>query len=473
MFAATTNAFAQASFETIDGLRYLLDSDAKTASVVASNGDKYSGDIVVPEKVTASDGAEYAVTALGNNAFDKCYQLKNITIPSSVTSFGDYCFWSCSSLKSIIIPSSVTSLGNYCFGSCRALSSITIPSSVTSLGIHCFNYCTSLTSIIIPSSITSLPNDCFYYCSSLISISIPSSVTSLGRYCFDHCSSLSSIIIPSSVTSLGDYCFTYCSSLSSISIPSSVTSLGQYCFQNCSSLTDITIPSSVTSLGQYCFQGCSSLELVTFKGNVPKNISKCSLPTTCIIYVPQEYLQDYKDALGSDYSYIYASKESGEDTKVEQCAAPTISYSDGKLQFASTTENAKYHYTITDTDFANDAYSEDGTVTLSAAYNISAYATADGYSTSEKSTATLYWINANLETTNINPTQMRGIVVSSRDGIVSLSGLDQSENVSFYTPDGTQISKVKAIGGVASQAVSSYSVVIAKVGGQAIKIAVK
>ena len=64
-------------------------------------------------------------------------------------------------------------------------------------------------------------------------------------------------------------------------------------------------------------------------------------------------------------------------------------------------------------------------------------------------------------------------MVTSRDGIVSLSGLDQSEDVSFYTPDGTQISKVKAIGGIASQAVSSYSVVIAKVGGQAIKIAVK
>lgn len=82
----------------------------------------------------------------------------------------------------------------------------------------------------------------------------------------------------------------------------------------------------------------------------------------------------------------------------------------------------------------------------------------------------LFWV---FQTSNINPTPMRGIVATSRDGIVSLSGLDQSESVSFYTPDGTQISTVKAIGGVASQAVSSYSVVIAKIGRLTIKIAVK
>ena len=138
---ATSNSYAQASFETIDGLRYLIDSDAKTATLTANNGDqKYSGDIVVPEKVKASDGVEYPVTAFGDNAFDNCRELKSITIPSSVTSLGMSCF-SASGLTSITIPSSVTSLGNYCFSSCSGLTSITIPSSVTSLGESCFSWC--------------------------------------------------------------------------------------------------------------------------------------------------------------------------------------------------------------------------------------------------------------------------------------------------------------------------------------------
>lgn len=138
---ATSNSYAQASFETIDGLRYLIDTDAKTATLTANVGEKYSGDIVVPEKVKASDGVEYPVTAFGDNAFKECKGLKSITIPSSVTSLGNYCFYYCSGLTSITIPSSVISLGNDCFLECSGLTSITIPSSVTSLGESCFSGC--------------------------------------------------------------------------------------------------------------------------------------------------------------------------------------------------------------------------------------------------------------------------------------------------------------------------------------------
>ena len=248
------------------------------------------------------------------------------------------------------------------------------------------------------------------------------------------------------------------------------------CFYDCSGLTSITIPSSVTSLGGWCFEECSELKKVTFQGKLPNNTINCSLQSTCIIYVPKTYLQDYKDALGSKYSYIYASKydESGEQKPMEQCAVPTISYADGKLTFASSTPNAEYHYTITDSDIASNAYCQDGTVKLSAAYSISAYATADGYKASDKATATLYWVEANLQnnTTNINQTATRGIIVTSNDGIVTLSGLNNSEIVRFYTVDGKQIGTAKAINGAASQAVSE-SIVIAKMGNQTIKIAVK
>lgn len=135
---ATSKTYAQASFETIGGLRYLIDSDAKTAMLTANNDEKYSGNIVVPEKVKASNGVEYPVTAFGSNAFKDCDGLKSIIIPSSVTSLGNYCFYYCSGLTSITIPSSVISLGNDCFLECSGLTSITIPSSVTSLGESCF-----------------------------------------------------------------------------------------------------------------------------------------------------------------------------------------------------------------------------------------------------------------------------------------------------------------------------------------------
>ena len=166
-----------------------------------------------------------------------------------------------------------------------------------------------------------------------------------------------------------------------------VTSLVDGCFGSCSALTSITIPSSVTSLGERCFYGCSGLETVSFKGKVSKNTSQSEIPTTTIIKVPTEYLQDYKNTFGSSYKYIYAWNPdgSGDDTKpVTPCAAPTISYESGKLKFASETAGAEYHYTITDADMASDAYSKDGKVTLSVAYKISVYATADGHTASDK-----------------------------------------------------------------------------------------
>ena len=499
LIMTASSAMAQeAKFEVIDGLRYLLETDTKTASLMANNG-KYSGDIVVPEKVKSSDGVEYIVTSFGDNCFTNCDGLTSITIPSTVTSLGDGCFKNCRDLTTITIPSSVTSLSDNCFSGCYGLTSITIPSSVTSFGLSCFNGCSGLTSITIPSSVTSLGSYCFSNCNSLTSITIPSSVTSFGDGCFKNCRDLTTITIPSSVTSLSDNCFSGCYGLTSIIIPSSVTSLGYSCFSGCSGLTSITIPSSVTSLGSYCFRycsglttitipssviylgsypfaDCSNLETVYFKGKVPTMyFMGLVIPITYIIKVPAEYLQDYKDAYGAEYKYIYAwnPDESGDgDKPVTPCATPSVSYESGKLKFACETAGAKYHYTITDTDITSDALNENGEVSLSAAYNISVYATADGYSPSEKAEATLYWINANLETANINLAKTRGIVASAHDGIVSISGLDNGEVVKFYAADGKLLGSSSAVGGVASCAVSE-KMVIAKIGMDTIKVLIK
>ena len=224
--------------EVIDGLRYRLDADTKTATLLPKAGGNYSGDIIIPEKVKGNDGVEYVVTLLGASCFSDCSGLTSITIPPFVTSLGDCCFSGCWGLTSITIPSSVTSLGDYCF----------------------------------------------YYCSGLTSITIPSSVTSLGDDCFEGCSGLTSITIPPLVTSLADCCFF-----------------------SCSGLTSVTIPSSVTSLGYDCFSDCKNLETVYFKGKkCDSNYKDLKIPTTSIIKVPKEYLQEYKEAFGSDYQYIFA-----------------------------------------------------------------------------------------------------------------------------------------------------------------------
>ena len=83
---------SSAMAEVIDGLRYVLDSETKTATLLPKREGKYSGDIIIPEKVKGNDGVEYVVTSLGASCFKDCRGLTSITIPSSVTSLGGYCF---------------------------------------------------------------------------------------------------------------------------------------------------------------------------------------------------------------------------------------------------------------------------------------------------------------------------------------------------------------------------------------------
>lgn len=272
IFANT--CLAKAKFEIVDGLRYLLAQDDMTATLLYNANEPYSGNIIVPEKISVDD-KEYTVTALAENCFVQCKGLTNVTIPASVTKMGDYCFRDCTNLTSIEIPASVTSMGDYCFYGCTNLTSIKIPTSVTSMGNYCFYGCTGLLNIDIAASITSLSYRCFSGCTNLSSIKIPTSVTKIWHYCFCDCTSLTSIEIPTSVTWLGSFCFENCTSLSNIKIPSSVTHLGAKCFSNCTNLSSIEIPTSVTSMEEGCFIDCTNLSSIKLSTSITQLEAYC------------------------------------------------------------------------------------------------------------------------------------------------------------------------------------------------------
>ena len=446
MFMTTSSAFAK----IIGEVNYRLNS-SKTATVVSTTS-KYPVSIVIPEKVKGDDGVEYTVVGLEDKCFYDCFNLTSITLPSTITTMGFSCFEDCKKLTSITLPSSLTTLGDRCFYGCSGLTSIEIPANVTSIGFLCFSSCTELTSITIPPSVTSIGESCFMLCTNLKSISLPSSINSLEFALFSSCSSLTSI-----------------------TIPISVTSIKRSCFSECTSLASIIIPSSVTSLGVTCFKDCKALKSVFFKGKVPISIKSASIPTESIIYVPKDYFQDYKDALGSNYQiYIWNTEETGvDDNPAAQCETPIVSYESGNLKFTCETSGVKYYYTISDYDIATNALSEDGNVSLSAAYNILVYATADGYRDSKIAKATLYWLNGNQDNpSNINLIKTRSIIASAHDGIVSISGLNNGEEVKFYSADGKYLGTTVAVNGATSYAVSE-SMVIAKVGNNSIKIAMQ
>ena len=100
--------------------------DSNNEQYMSDNGVLYTKDkknlIQYPCK---KEDTEYIplkeVTNIGDDAFDRCTNLTNITIPNGVTSIGKYAFEGCSSLTSITIPNNVTSIGYRAFYGCMSL----------------------------------------------------------------------------------------------------------------------------------------------------------------------------------------------------------------------------------------------------------------------------------------------------------------------------------------------------------------
>lgn len=190
-----------------------------------------------------------------------------------------------------------------------------------------------------------------------------------------------------------------------------------------------------------------------------------------ILYVPSASIDQYKQATGWKDFIIFPISGTESDNK-GKCEKPSITFADGNLHFESSTTGANYHYTISSKDMTTEAYSESGEVALQAAYNITAYATADDYSPSDKATATLYWIGgAADDPTGINANTKRGIVVSTQNGTVTLSGLNDGERVSFYSVSGSNLGAATANNGTATSTFATGQIIIAKVGNTSVKIA--
>lgn len=458
---------------TIDGLRYLINTDELTATLMA-NGSHYSGDISISQSVSINDST-FLVVALAGNSFEGCYGLVSVSIPNTVKTIGNSCFSGCRKLKTVKMSTSVISLGDNCFSMCDSLSSIELPASLRTLGDGCFSACISLTTINLPNGITTLPGSCFDECWNLKEIVIPSSVTSIGDYCFYICRSLESVSIPSSVTTLGGYCFSACGALKSVSIPPSVKSIGYDCFSDCWSLTTLSIPSSVDSIGHNCFQNCTNLETIFCYSTTPPiiyNGSTLGQSGSTILYVPSSSIELYKKADGwKDFVAILGISGS---TELEKCGSPIVTYADKKLHFASSTPSAEFHYSIKCNDVIDNAFSSNGDVELSASYDLSVYATAENYSPSDATEATLYWVEGTLDSpTGIQSAKHRGILSTISNGVVTLSGLNDNEVVDFYSVDGSKLSSKKAIDGRVSYSAINEKILLVKIGSDVLKLLVR
>ena len=258
-----------------------------------------------------------------------------------------------------------------------------------------------------------------------------------------------------------------------------MTSIGGYAFEGCKDLTSITLPNSITSIGGYAFANCGKLEEVYCHAETVPSASrdafKDSYPQFCTLYVPASAINDYKNTAPwsefKEFKVISGGITPGPDA--QKCATPTIGYANKVLTFNCATDGVVFVSEIKDADI-KQFYDEK--IELSATYEISVYATKEGFENSDVATATLVWTEADFtETTPTSAKAMRAntpVLISANNGLITVKGELDGEPVAVYSADGKLLGSDSISGGQAtiSTSLNTGSVAIVKIGQRAVKV---
>ncbi len=191
LFAAMPASAYDFKAENEDGVTIYYKASGNEAAVVKGDAE-YSGDIVIPEKVTNA-GKEYQVTKIGENTFIYSEMITSVCLPATISELPSSCFDGCSSLSSVTLPSTLKAIPLGTFGGCISLKAITIPTSVTFIGSLAFSGCTALNTINIPESVTTIATQAFANCSKLATITLPNSLKTIADGVFFNCNNILSI----------------------------------------------------------------------------------------------------------------------------------------------------------------------------------------------------------------------------------------------------------------------------------------
>jgi hypothetical protein len=217
-----------------------------------------------------------------SNCFFSCYKLEQITIPAGYifTDMTNICA-NCYSLKTFTwtpgIQNSLLTLNN-AFQQCYILTSITMPSSMNALTnlSSVFPNCYILNNVIFPSSLNLVTTmqGCFTNCYLLISVTLPTSMSVCNNFSstFNTCKSIVSVTLPNTVGNVTTFssCFLQCFSLKTCVLPgavqlSLVTAIDNM-FTLCSNLTTLTNFNKIGSLTATPLMSATGMQYNKFTG---------------------------------------------------------------------------------------------------------------------------------------------------------------------------------------------------------------
>ena len=178
---------------------------------------------------------------IGYAAFAGCYQLRSITLPSTVTFIDDYAFAG-SALTSVEIPSTVQAMGKGLFARCESLTTAVV--NCVMLGNFTFLGDVALSNVQLGANVKFIQDAVFSGCTSLKSLTIDPAcrMSHIGEEAFIN-SGLENIDLNYlGVGTIGDWAFAQ-THLGSLALPNAMTDLGVGALAHNPMLTTVVLPS--------------------------------------------------------------------------------------------------------------------------------------------------------------------------------------------------------------------------------------
>ena len=253
--------------------------------------DAFAGDRYGQPELSVTMGAN--VESIGARAFQNCFTLKSITLPSKLKTIGSNAF-NGTYITSITIPASVTDIEYYAFLSCGQLTSINFEDSDEPVnfvsgyarsfggsakevyigrdinrtgdyaGERMFD---NVTKVTFGPKVTAIPNNFMSGQDNMHTLIIGDGVKTIGDDAFQgdrYGEPELSVTMGANVESIGARAFQSCFALKSITLPAKLKTIGNNAF-NGTYITSITIPASVTDIEYYAFVGCDQLTSIKFE----------------------------------------------------------------------------------------------------------------------------------------------------------------------------------------------------------------
>jgi hypothetical protein len=255
------------------------------------------------------------IEEIGKDAFNYCWNLKKVELPSTLKIIADRAFTYCGNIKRIELPSSLDSIGNAAFYSCDNLmfvvSKIQTPFAINT-DVFVNNGSKSDAILYVPVGTSSAykqydgwnvfseiiegePKEITYegliynYFESngtatvvgraddnLVKINIPGvipiggsnySVKTIGAGAFQNCY-IDTLVVNDGVEAIEKNAFNNCWRLKSVELPTSLKVIGSNSFRNVEELKSIVIPEGVTTIGEGAFRDCDNLQRVDLSSTI-------------------------------------------------------------------------------------------------------------------------------------------------------------------------------------------------------------